>query len=340
MSFDKQRIIEEFNLKPFGQKGWYRSNSFICPNCGQSDEFAVLFVPNGGIVHCLHGKTCNNYKTSLHNYLKVIGKADLVNYEKSIELSAFPSFYEEIEVIEGNMPLVKKNLPIAFKRINFDSYLKDRNFLPEHYEIFEVGETRLHPSLKGYNIFQFFNRQNECVAWMARSKQDKKWHDENLKKYKAGKCDLKLRYQNSPNTDFSRVLGGESEITGIVDTLILVEGIMDKVNVDKQLGLLDKSSEIKCCFTFGNVVSDDQIDIIKQYKNIKNIYLLYDEGTINQSKHYGLMLSNICRNVNVCEIKQKNLDPGEMTTDQLIKTLERSVNSVSFNFEKIDGIVQ
>lgn len=339
MNFNKDYIIKEFNLKPFGVKGWMRSDLLVCPNCGQNDEFAILFTKNGGIMHCLHGKTCNKYRTSLYNYLKHVGKLNFFEYEKAIKLDEFPSFGEPEMVKEEIKELPIKKLPIGFKRINYDSYLNSRNFLKEHYELFKVGETRLDPSLRDHLVFQFFNDNGECIGWMSRSKKPKGWHDNNLIKYKEGVSELHLRYNNSPNTDFGSILGGCNEITSKTDTLILVEGITDKVNVDSKLGLL-YSDDIKCCFTFGNKISFNQISIINKFCNIKNIYLLYDGGTINESKRSGLMiLSNIKNgNVFVCDIKDKSLDPGVMDEGMLLEVLEKSVNCFSFNYGKIDGI--
>jgi len=338
MAFDKQSIIDEFSLKPFGSKGWLRSNDLVCPNCQQGDEFALKFTDNGAVLHCLHGKSCNNYSTSLKAYLRSIGKSDLVEYERSINIDTFPSFDESEEVEEEVVSLSIKKPPIAFKRLNFDEYLESRNFLPEHYELFKIGESKLDPRIKNHIVFQFFNKAGDCIAWMSRSRRSKEWHDNNLKNFRNGIGSLSLRYNNSPDTDFSRVLGGENEITEETDTLILVEGIMDKVNVDKELELLSQE-EIKCCFTFGNIVSTEQIDIINKYSNIKNIYLLYDEGTITQSKHYGLLLSETNKNIQVCEIKQKGVDPGDLKSTQLLQILEESENELNFNISKIDGIV-
>ena len=92
MAIDKQQIIDEFKLKSFGAKNWMRSDALVCPACGQNDEFAVLFTSDGGIVRCLHSRSCNNYSTSLNNYLRQIGKTDLVEFEQSVNIAEFPSF--------------------------------------------------------------------------------------------------------------------------------------------------------------------------------------------------------------------------------------------------------
>lgn len=339
MNFDKQTIIDEFSLKPFGARGWMRSNQLVCPSCAQNDEFSIKFTDDGGVMHCLHSKSCNNYSTSLYNYLKGIGKLDLIIYEKTIKLDEFPDFSESNEVIEEISELPLRRPPIGFRRVEFDEYLNGRNFDEKHYKLFQVGQTRLDPSLKGHLIFQFFNENGECTAWMSRSKRDKGWHNENLRKFKLGLCDLKLRYKNSPNTDFGRLLGGYNEITENTDTLIIVEGLFDKVNVDRELGLLYQE-DVKCLFTFGDKISIDQVNLINKFENIKDIFIMYDENTINESKHSGLaILSNTDKSVRVCEIKQKDIDPGIMGVEQLCDVLEQSVNGFEFYYGKLDGII-
>ena len=177
------------------------------------------------------------------------------------------------------------------------------------------------------------------IAWMSRSRRDKVWHKRNLERYKAGECDLVLRYGNSPNTDFSKILGGYNEITENTDTIIVVEGIMDKVNVDSKLGLLDNDL-MKCVFTFGNKISIEQMKLINKHKNITIIYLLYDYGTIRESKHNGLMMldNSNCKDVRVCEIKQEDKDPGDLSVDELVEVLGNSIGSFEFNCSVVDGI--
>jgi hypothetical protein len=334
MNFDKQRIIQEFKLHKFGSKGWYNSTSLKCKECGRFDKFGINFEENQ--VHCFY----DNYRSKISFYLKDIGRSDLILFGEDSSMSLdFPSFLEAktVEIEETTLPI--KKLPIGFRRLQNDAYLNDRNFLPQHYEIFRVGETKLDPTLRNCLIFQFMNNKGECIAWMSRTKKGKEWHKNNLEKYKLGLGELVLRYGNSPNTDFSKILGGNNEITDNTDTLILVEGIMDKTSVDKKLDLF-RSEGTKCCFTFGNKVSLEQIRIINSYKNIENIFLMYDYGTNSESCHNGLvMLDNLKgKKVRVCEILEKNLDPGDMTKDQILKVLDLSVDAFEFKYSVFNGI--
>jgi hypothetical protein len=330
MNFDKNKIINVFGLKKFGGKGWYSGNSLKCKECSRSDKFGINFELDR--VHCFY----DDYKTNIKSYLKGIGRGDLLGEESlSIDLN-FKSFNKIIENIEVcQLPI--KSLPIGFKNIYQDDYLDSRGFLREHYELFAVGETRLVPELKNHLIFQIFDKGGRRVAWLSRSKHSKEWHKANLEAYKMGDAELMLRYNNSPNTDFGKILGGENEITLDTRILILVEGIMDKVGVDSKMKLIDRE-DIKCLFTFGNSITDDQLRLLKEYDQIEEIYLLYDNGTLQQSKHYGNVLFNELKKViKVCEIRQKDKDPGDLTMIELLDVLEKSVDPFGFNFEKIYG---
>lgn len=341
MAFDKSRIIRHFDLHPFGVKGWMRSKLLVCPNCHQSDEFAVLFTHDGGIVHCLHTKSCNGYSTSLQSYLKSVGKSSLIDFDESIVFDEFPDFTEEKTEEEAEVlcELPVKKLPIGFRRIDFDEYLDNRGFLPGHYDLFKVGITRLDPRYTKHLIFQFFNDDGECIAWMTRSRKDKEWHDENKRLFKLGEVDLVLRYDNSPDTDFGKILGGYNEITENTKIIILVEGLFDKTNVDYQLNLL-KQEEFKCLFAFGNTITDEQINLLKdeKCKNVDTIIILFDEGTIKNSKKYGMKLIETKKEIKICELKKKDADPGELIVDELFEAFEKSVGALSFNFNKIDKI--
>ena len=83
-----------------------------------------------------------------------------------------------------------------------------------------------------------------------------------------------LRYQNSVDTDFGKMVYGIDECTENTHTLIGVEGITDKFNVDRLLGLY-KQEEIKCGAFFGKKISPEQMLFFSFYHWLisKRIYL-------------------------------------------------------------------
>ena len=100
----------------------------------------------------------------------------------------------------------------------------------------------------------------------------------------------RLRYNNSVGTEFSELLFGYDEITENTTTVILVEGIFDKIAVDKVLHLWD-NEEIKCVCTFGKKISPEQSKKL-MLKGVTNVILLYDFDAIKDIKKYGLELEN------------------------------------------------
>lgn len=324
MKINREKIINELSLTSFGGKGWLKSENIPCPKCGKSDKFGINISNKGGGVHCFK---CD-YSNNILNFLKSINKQYLVSFEHDVSFKTkIVDPFLEKEAIEVNNKLIK--LPRGFNRIFYSEYLNERGFQDYQYDKYCVGETNhfLEKKLHNYLIFQIFN-DNKLVGWIARSKYSKDWHENNLIKFKKGEEELYLRYRNSSNTDFVNILGNYDDINKNTHTVILVEGLFDSTNVENLLKL-NFQDEIKCCFTFGNKVSNNQIELLLKKPNIENIILMYDENTINQCKIYGARLSKYF-NVDIAEIKDKNVDPGNMTKNYILNTLINKKNFLYF----------
>lgn len=335
----KDRIISELKLKKFGVKGWMGSKDLVCEQCGKYDKTGVLFTKDSGIFNCMR---CG-VSFHLNKFLKSIGKDYLIEkgYEVSLYSKLKPLFSQEQSEENKVKELPIRNIPIGFKRVYDDEYLNKRGFMQYHYDTFEPGITNLDLSRKHTVIFKIFDQDKRLVGWLARSKRTKEWHKENLENFKLGKERLVLRYDNSPNTDFSYILGGIVEVTQETDTVILVEGLFDKVNIDRNLGL-HESDEIKCLFTFGDTIKEPQIEILRGFKNLKNIYLLYDYGTIVNSKKYGMILLSELPDVNIkiCDIQKKDKDPGDLNIFEINEVLNKSVGVLDFKYGKLSHVIQ
>lgn len=334
---NRERIISEFGLRRFGSKGWLgNSPYFTCPVCGRYDKIGVIFTSKGAVVNCFHE---NHYTKPLRQYLIEVNRRDLI--EESVapisanrRIEGFLDDEEEREVKD----LPEKRLPIGFKEITSHPYLEDRGFLDYHYQLFRPGVTKLDIRQLNNLIFQIFDRRGVRVGWVSRSLNSKEWHKENLARSKEGLCDLKLRYDNSPNTDFSRMLGGVQEVTDSTKSIILVEGLFDKTNVDIQLRLYE-SEEVKCLFTFGDSITQEQVALLGEFGRLESIYLVYDYNTIEQSKQSALMIeSALYKKVLVGEITEEGKDPGNMSRDELLDVLSKSVETLSFKIGKLNYV--
>jgi len=323
MKIDHDEIISELDLKPFGAKGWLANKNLCCPECGKKGKFGIKLTGDGGAVNCFK---CE-HSESIFKYLRSIGKGDLIRngqeYSEKLKLKK-PEFVKD-ELIED---LKEIELPKGFERINYDKYLSSRNFKSHQYDQFEVGCTEhfLEKKLHNYVIF-VIKQKGIRVAWLARSKYTKEWHEENLRKHKEEGGSLVLRYKNSPNTDFDRILGGFDEITDKTHTVIAVEGLLDKTNISNLLET-EKDDSIKVVFTFGNKFSENQIKLLKG-TNVENVILMYDFNTIKQSKRYSVELSRWF-NVDVCKINDENIDTGNMNKQYLLNLLETKQNFLYF----------
>ena len=274
---DKDELIAELNLRPFGQKGWMTSKG-DCPYCGKGGKNALIFTEDShsAIYHCFK---CGTVK-GVRDYLVKIDMKDLISKEyrmskKSVNLT--PLIKEEEGVEEEE--LKEARLPIGLKPLVNDPYLDKRHFLKEHYEEFEPSRTTsiLEEKLSKHDFIVFkIKEKDKVVAWLARSRYDKKWHDDNREKYKEGKCDLVLRYMNSQD-GFSHILGGYNFIGDRTETVILVEGLFDKVNVDYLMNLTF-NDEVACCFTFGKKISLGQLKQLRE-TSIKTVIMMYDEDS-------------------------------------------------------------
>lgn len=345
MRYDKEAIITQFNLTKFGSQGWLTNKNMECPFCGKAGKWGIIFNETGlATFHCWK---CPR-KVSLYEFLKKLNRTDLTKKtyvpEKKSEMFVCPKLEEEVddytpswavdeETNEFSLKPVK--LPMRLKPLVNDDYLNGRGFMEYHYKEFEPSfvNSALEPLLKNYIIFKM-KIDGVCVAWWARSRYSKEWHKENLEAYKRHEADLVLRYRNSEN-NFQDLLGGyDWIIEGKTQTVIIVEGIFDAVNVTNLLNL-SQIDDIKCCFTFGNSIGRGQIELMRR-KKIKTVILLYDYGTINESKSTALQMRDTFENVYVAAIREPGVDPGNITLEYLDEVLRGAVDPLNFFANKVE----
>lgn len=343
MRYDKERIISEFNLSPFGAQGWLTNKDMPCPFCGKMGKWGVIFNQDGrATFHCWK---CPR-KVSVFEFLKKLGRLDLTKRSYSVKLNELEdcpkigelqvehSKWMDSDDSETKQELKPAVLPLRIKPLVDDPYLDSRGFKKEHYEEFEPShtDTPLEPKLKNFIIFKM-KVDGVCVAWWARSRYSKEWHKHNLEAYKRHEEDLVLRYRNSEN-NFQDLLGAcDGLIEGKTETVILVEGIFDYIGICNLLSLKDKDW-LKCCFTFGNSIGNGQIDMLLK-KKIKNIILLYDYGTIKESKEAALRMRDLFESVWVAAIRTPGVDPGNISIEELTEVLENVEDPLNFYLGKL-----
>ena len=317
---DRERAIRELELKPFGNKGWMRSLTLACPECGKFDKFGIFISDKGGGVSCFK---CG-YSLGIYKYLHLIKRADLIQGQQNVTFGKKLSLNEPVEEVEKK----EVKLPSGFKKIQYDKYLADRGWIPLQYDLYNVGVSTS-PELREYLIYPQYD-SGELLGWFARTRYSKKWHEKNIRKFKEEDGRLVLRYKNSTNTDFGHIIGGIDEIEEDTSHIIIVEGLFDKSSVDRELRLYNKP--LKCLYSFGNNITTEQISRLRR-TNIKNVILFYDYGTIDQMKSCSLELGR-CFNTKVAEILE-DTDPGDMNAQEMLEVFSRLKSPIDFFSKRI-----
>ena len=335
MSIDKDKIISEFSLKKFGNKGWMHSLNFPCPFCGKGgDKFGVYLSGEKPGYRCFR---CDS-KGNIRFLLKKIGRMDLYVEDNSISLLEQESLIGELiynQKADVSACCESISQPMGFKRIYSDDYLSSRGFTTDQFDQFEAGISR-HPKLREYLVF-LIREDSRLVGYLGRTKYSKDWHKKNEERAKRGECKLLPRYRNA-EVQFDEIVGGIDEIVqGKTHTVILVEGLMDKANTDRQLKLND-AEDIKCCFTFGNKVSEKQAIKIRN-KGVEHIITLYDYGTVSQVQEFSLRIKHYFTSLLIGEILW-DTDPGEMSRDEFNHVLSNLKTPLDYKVNRISSKLQ
>lgn len=282
-----------------------------CPNCGHS-EFGISTKDNH-LFGCFRLSKCG-FKGNIYTLLRKIERLDLLE-EEIVRLD------EELKVELGEeiekestpiLELPKINPPLGFRRVYENEYLDSRGF--KGYHRHKVGVTKIERKFRDRVIF-LIEEGGEVRGFLGRSINDSK----------------KPKYKNS-SSDFSKLLYGIEEVNENTHTVILVEGLLDKDNVDEELKL-DKQDEIKCCCTFGAKISATQILKLK-ICDIDNIILFYENDVIDKIQNYAFTLDREFKTVRIA-LPPQDKDPGNMKLSEFQVALSNTYSPVEFFRKKI-----
>lgn len=291
-----------------------------CPFCGKAQHFYISKETQ--MWDC---KKCGEYG-NIYKLLKKLNKTYLLGgatIEDKEELTSIRTILEEqAESDEGALEeLPVKKLPVGWKiSENSTPYLLGRGITAEDCKRYRIGATDLYRKYKNYVIIPIYDN-GEVRGFLGR--------------YGAKKVpENKLRYNNSTNTEFGQLLFGYDEILkNETNTVILVEGIFDKIAVDKVLQLWEVK-EIKCVCTFGKKISQEQkMKLVR--KGVSNIVLLYDFDAIKEIKKYGIELEEYF-NTTITYTTKKDID--ECTHDEALEVFTRLMKPREFNIDVIGKI--
>ena len=295
-----------------------RSGQYICDCvfCGKEDHMYIN--KRTQMFDC---KKCGTFG-NIFKLLRFLEKTYLlggatIEAAETIE-SVREMLANEIENSEvGLLELPEVKMPVGWKVLkNSNPYLISRGITPELCERYEFGSTKMFRKYDSYILIPI--RDNGKVRGF-------------IGRYGCKEVpDGKLRYNNSIGTQFSQLLFGYDEITQNTNTVILVEGVFDKIAVDKVLDLWS-SEDIKCVCTFGKKISEEQITKLK-IRGVVRVILLYDFDAIKEIKKFGLELENHFV-TDITFTNKKDID--ECTNEEALAVFTKLYKPRSFNVDII-----
>lgn len=292
-----------------------RSGQYIadCPLCGKSQHFYISRKTQ--MWDC---KKCHSYG-SIYKLLRLLDKTYLLAGSTIEEKERIESIREMTQELISNddtelSELPVKKMPVGWKvSAKSTKYLLSRGITPEDCKRYNIGATDMFRKYENYVLIPVYDG-GEIRGFLGR--------------YGARKVpDNKLRYNNSIGTEFAELLFGYDEITDNTSTVILVEGVFDKIAVDKVLHLWD-GEEVKCVCTFGKKISDKQIKKL-MLKRVTNVILLYDFDAVKEIKKYGLELEKYFVTSITYTSDKKDID--ECSEDEALEVFTHLMKPKDFN---------
>lgn len=205
-------------------------------------------------------------------------------------------------------PLPPRKMPVGYKVCLHDTYLeRDRGLTPDVMKRYAIGRTKLVRRYADYILIPV-TTDGVITAFQGRYASKKVPPDA-------------LRWRNDTGADFAKMLYGYDDIKAPGATVILVEGVFDKIAVDRRLRL-DDCDDVKCCATFGKKISDYQRAML-QKKGVRAVVLLYDFDAIKEIKKYAFELDKYF-STNIVFTTKKDIDEcNEAETLEVFERLQR-----------------
>ena len=279
--------------------GWYVTD---CPFCGKERHFGINFEPSRGNLS-FNCYVCGE-SGATSKLLKHVGRTDILQFGRSVadEIEELNDPDQELDVIA---PTVLP--PYGFTPITYSPYLESRGFEPWQYPLYSCGYAPNSYLFKDYVIW-LVKERGEVKGYVARSVWTKESIDEYNAWAKATGSMKHLRYRND-ETGFGKLLFGMDELDDpMVNTVILVEGITDKANVDRMFRL-HQHPHMKCCATFGKKISKAQIYKLHE-RGITNIILMFDADALAAMKEVAFAMDIEFQWVRCAVVL--NGDPGDL----------------------------
>lgn len=323
--------ILQLNEKRISPKGWITS-PLACPWCGKDNyHFGIKFTTktsrynNEVSFHCfkcdVRGGEFLLFKQL--DLLIFLEQGEYIKHDKLLEKKIIR---EDLINNDLELDVPTRHVPFGFRRITTDEYLIERGFELWQFKEYQIGRTKLFNKLKEHVIF-LITEDGENKGYVARIT----WSKSKITEVEKITGKRVVRYMNEGGVDFARLVFGIDEIDKNTLSVILVEGVTDKANIDRKLNKLGLRERIKCCCTFGKKISDEQVEKIYR-KGVCEIIFLYDPDAIESSKKHSIKLWKKFK-VLVGFLKEK--DPGELNIGEFIDVMENLEDPMNFSVNKL-----
>lgn len=300
-----------------------RSGQYIidrCPYCSKELHFYINRKTQ--LFDC---KKCG-VTGSIYSLLKHLNKLYLLG-DKTVEVENEIKSIRQIESEETKKKdedikeLPEKHMPVGFK-IVCDKYLSGRGITKDDCNKYKIGKTKLSFKYQDYILIPIYDG-GKIRGFLGRYGS----------KIVPGD---KLRYKNSIDTDFSCLLYGYDDIVeGETKTVIITEGVFDKISCDKKLRLYEDKT-VRCVCTFGKKISETQINKLLK-KKVENIILSYDYDALKEIKRYGIELTKFFNSVSVAVSTNKK-DIDECTVEEVLEVFSNMTDIADFNINVVGRI--
>ena len=292
-----------------------------CPFCGKSKHFYINKKTQ--LYDC---KKCHT-EGSIYSLLKHLNKLYLLG-DKTVEVEDEIKSIRQIKSEEAKKKdeeeikeLPEKRMPVGFK-IVCDKYLSGRGITKDDCNKYKIGKTKLSFKYQDYILIPIYDG-GKIRGFLGRYGS----------KIVPGD---KLRYKNSIDTDFSCLLYGYDDIIeGETKTVIITEGVFDKISCDKKLRLYEDKM-VRCVCTFGKKISETQINKLLK-KKVENIILSYDYDALKEIKRYGIELTKFFNSVSVAVSTNKK-DIDECTVEEVLEVFSNMTDIADFNINVVGRI--
>lgn len=281
LSESEIRQLLKVTKKAIGRKVLYAH----CPKCGKN-EFGISLEENN-LFGCFRKNKCG-WTGNAFTLLRFFGKSFGVD-KKKFEGKTIESYLEEVKSFQFDI-LPEVMMPIGFRKLTDDPYLRSRGFQDEDFQNYDCGFTKTDRKFKNRSIV-CFKDHGQKIGYIGRSLEP----------------EILPKYRNS-KSDFSKMLDGLFESDCSEATL--VEGLFDRVNVRNCFSELGIESRSVC--SFGAKISDYQLRLL-QYNGITKINLFFDPDVHKIIKRSLNLIAHKFQEVNIITVNDLDKDAGNMS---------------------------